>query len=139
MKRIDTLNTKLILYLGIVVTCVSQLTAETPAVPAPAKTLTQKDNGAAVVLSRKSRLIIRLPTQPGTGYSWTPKGGSSLLRLVKSYVEPPTHLLPGGTETQVYVFTPIASGTDELELGYRRSWEHEQPPARMVRFTVTVD
>jgi inhibitor of cysteine peptidase len=133
------LKTKIILWLGMVVAIVSALTAAEPGGPAPVKILTQKDSGVAVTLTLKSRLMIRLPTQPGTGFSWTPKAASSLLRLVKSYEETPAHMLPGGTETEVFVFTPVASGTDQLELDYRRPWEHGGAPEKVFRFTATVE
>jgi inhibitor of cysteine peptidase len=129
----------MILWVGMVVASVNTLTAAEPATPALVKTLTETDNGASVALTSKSRLMVRLAVQAGTGYSWTPKSASSLLRLVKSYVETPTHGLPGGTETQVFVFTPIASGTDELEIDYRRPWEHGGAPAQVFRFTATVE
>jgi inhibitor of cysteine peptidase len=133
------LNTKMILWVGMVVASVNTLTAAEPATPALVKTLTETDNGASVALTSKSRLTVRLPTQAGTGYSWTPKSASSLLRLVKSYVEISAHGLPGGTETQVFVFTPVASGTDELEIDYLRPWEHGGAPAQVFRFTATVE
>lgn len=131
------LNMKTILCVGMVVASVGVLAVAEPAPPALVKTLTQKDNGAAVGLTLQGRVMVRLPTQPGTGYAWAPKAASSLLRLVKSYVETPTHLLPGGTETQVFVFSPVASGTDEIELDYRRPWEHGGAPAQVFRFTAT--
>jgi inhibitor of cysteine peptidase len=128
-----------ILLVGMIVASVSSLLAGEPAKPALVRTLTQADNGAAVALTLKSRLSVQLPAQPGTGYSWTLKAGSSLLRLVKSYRQPPAHTLPGSTETQVFVFTPDASGTDELKLEYRRPWEKGIAPAKIFRFTVTVE
>ena len=133
------LKTKIILWSGMLVASLSALRAAEPGISAPVKILTQKDNGAAVTLTLKSRLMIRLPTQPGTGFSWTPKAASSLLRLVKTYEETPPHMLPGGIETKVFVFTPVASGTDQLELDYRRPWEHGGPPAKVFRLSATVE
>jgi len=133
------LKTKIILWLGMVVASLSALTAAEPGTPVLVKVLTEKDNGTAVTLPLKSRLMIRLPAQPGTGFSWTPKASSSLLRLVKSYEKASTHMLPGGIETEVFVFTPVASGTDQLELDYRRPWEHGVAPAKVFRFTATVE
>jgi len=132
------LKRKAILWLAMLVASVSALRAAEPGGSASVKVLTQKDNGAVVTLTLKSRLMIRLPTQPGTGFSWTPKAASSLLRLVKTYEEVPAHVLPGGIETKVFVFRPAASGTDQLELDYRRPWEHGVPPAKVFRFTATV-
>jgi inhibitor of cysteine peptidase len=133
------MNTKMILWAGMAVAGVNALTASEPAARALVKTLTETDNGASVALTLKSRLTVRLPVQAGTAYSWIPKSASSLLRLVKSYVETSAHRLPGGTETQVFVFTPVASGTDELELDYQRPWEHGGAPAQVFRFTATVE
>ena len=123
----------------MVVASVSALRAVEPGTPAVVKILTQKDNGAAVTLTLKSRLMIRLPTQPGTGFSWTPNAASSLLRLVKSYEEAPARMLPGGTESKVFVFMPVVLGTDQIELDYRRPWEHGVAPAKVFRFTATVE
>ena len=133
------LKPKIILSLGMIVASVSALRAAEPGTPALVKVLTQKDNGAAVTLTLKSRLMIRLPAQSGTGFSWTPKASSSLLRLVKSYEKASAHMLPGGIATEVFVFTPVASGTDQLELDYRRPWEHGVAPAKVFRFTATVE
>jgi inhibitor of cysteine peptidase len=133
------LKTKIILWLATVVASLSALRGAEPGRPALVKTLTEKDNGAAVTLTLKSRLMIRLPSQAGTGFSWTPKAGSSLLRLAKTNREAPAHVLPGGIESEVFVFTPVASGTDELELDYRRPWEHGVAPAKVFRFTATVE
>ena len=133
------LKPKIILWLGMVVASVSALRAAEPGTPALVKVLTQKDNGTAVTLTLKSRLMIRLPAQSGTGFSWTPKASSSLLRLVKSYEKASAHMLPGGIAPEVFVFTPVASGTDQLELDYRRPWEHGVTPAKVLRFTATVE
>ena len=133
------LNTKMILWVGMVVASVNALIAAEPATPTLVQTLTETDNGASVALTSKSGLTVRLPVQAGTGYSWTPKSAGSLLRLVKSYVETPIHMLPGGKETQVFEFTAVASGTAELELDYRRPWEHGGAPAKVFRFTATVE
>lgn len=135
----DLLNMKTMLCVGMVIVSMSALIAGQPVTPAPARTLRETDNGAVVVLTSKGRLMVRLPTQPGTGYAWTPKAASSLLRLVKSYHETPARMLPGGVETQVFVFTPMTSGTDEIELDYRRAWEHGGAPAKVFRFTATVE
>ena len=124
--------------MGMVVATLSTLNAGEPAKPALVKALTETDNGAAIVLTLKSRLTVRLAAQAGTGYSWFPRAASSLLRLVKGHMESLAHMLPGGTETQVFVFTPVTSGTDELELYYRRPWEHGVAPAKVFRFTATV-
>jgi hypothetical protein len=68
------LNMKRILLVGMAVASLSALNAGESAKPALVKNLTETDNGAAIVLTLKSRLTVRLPAQPGTGYSWSPPG-----------------------------------------------------------------
>jgi inhibitor of cysteine peptidase len=137
-NRKGMLKIKIILFLGILVASVGSFRGAEPSGGTRVKMLTEEDNGAAVTLTLNSRLMIRLPTQPGTGFSWSPKTVSSVLRLVKSYEETPAQMLPGGIETKVFVFTPVAAGTDQLELDYRRPWEHGGAPAKVFRVTATV-
>jgi predicted secreted protein len=111
------LKPKIILWLGMVVASVSALRAAEPGTPALVKVLTQKDNGAAVTLTLKSRLMIRLPAQSGTGFSWTPKASSSLLRLVKSYEKASAHMLPGGIATEVFRFHACCFGYGSARAG----------------------
>lgn len=101
--------------------------------------LTESANGKAVQLPHGIQLVVRLPAQLGTGFSWAVvqhKGDA--LRLTEQHTERATQMRPGGAEEQVFVFAPQTSGSEEVEFAYRRPWEKDQPPARIFRFSVTV-
>jgi inhibitor of cysteine peptidase len=101
--------------------------------------LTETQNGKTVHLPIRGQLVVRLPAQLGTGFSWavvSRKGDA--LRLTQQRTESAGQLRPGGSEEQVFVFAPQARGSEEVELAYRRPWEKDQPPARIFRFSATV-
>src|SRR5690242_5907025 len=52
--------------------------------PAPAITLTEQDNGRDIDLNAGETLIVRLPSNPSTGYNWIVAGEPSPLELQKS-------------------------------------------------------
>lgn len=113
------------------------LAPEAPAVAADAIVLSEAESGTAVTLSRDQSLEIRLATQSGTGFSW---GAVALggMRLWGIDVEEDA-TQPGGTETQVFRFQPVAAGSGEIVLDYRQPWVRDQPPERTFTVTVTVD
>jgi inhibitor of cysteine peptidase len=101
--------------------------------------LIESQNGKTVQLPIGGQLVVRLPAQLGTGFSWavvSRKGDA--LRLTQQRTESAGQLRPGGSEEQVFVFAPQTSGFEQVELAYRRPWEKDQPPARVFRFSATV-
>jgi inhibitor of cysteine peptidase len=92
-------------------------------------TLTKKDNGSKVNLRKRQRVIVRLESQPGTGYSWEiVKNDASKLKLERESSEPGEGA-PGATEIQVFRFSALSAGSVDLEMHYRRSWEKDGNPA----------
>lgn len=101
--------------------------------------LTESENGKTVQLPLGGQLIVRLPAQLGTGFSWAVvRRKGDILRLTQQRTESAGQLRPGSPEEQVFVFEPQASGSEEIELAYRRPWEQNQPPARIFRFSAIV-
>src|SRR5262249_61437944 len=85
------------------------------------------------------QLVVRLPAQLGTGFSWAViRRKGDVLRLTQQRTESAGQLRPGGPEEQVFVFAPQASGSEEVELAYRRPWGKDPEPARIFRFCATV-
>jgi predicted secreted protein len=100
-------------------------------------TVSEAQNGSTVRLSKGKSLVIKLPAQLGTGYSWgvTDLKGAPV-RLAGSQIEGPSAGFPGGSETQVFTFEAVDGGAGEIELGYRQPWMTDKAPSR--NFTVRV-
>ena len=128
-----------ILFVGLILASAAWCRENTAQAEPMTVTLTEGQNGSTVALALESTLTVRLSAQLGTGYSWaiTQQNGQAL-RLTKEYVESPSGLMPGGTETQVFVFSSIAAGDENVELAYRQPWQSDQPPARTFRFRAIV-
>lgn len=98
------------------------------------------ENSGPVHLQVGQLLEVRLPVQSGTGYSWAPASPlPPFLEFVGTHTLQPYMSvgLPGASQTQVFLYRPVASGEALVRLSYRRVWEAGVPPARMVEIPVT--
>ena len=103
-------------------------------------TVTGQDNGQDVDLTTGGILIVKLKSNPSTGYSWTVSGDPSPLRLEKTtYVKnSQSSKAVGAPGMQVLRFGVSSSGMATLTVVYRRSWEYNEPPAKTFRVRVNV-
>ena len=101
-------------------------------------TISDKDNRTNVDLTTGQTLIVRLPSNPSTGYAWVVNGDPAPLKLTKSISvrSQGTSGMVGAPRTAVLEFSAASSGVTTLTLLYRRSWEYNVAPAKT--FTVTV-
>ena len=101
-------------------------------------TITDEDNGKDIDLPAGDTLVLRLKSNPSTGYSWAIKGDPSPLKLVKSSTEKnsQTSNVPGGPVTQEFRLTAVSAGMASLSLEYRRPWEHDVAPAKTFQVKV---
>jgi len=106
----------------------------------PTVTLTDQDNGKDVDLTTGATLIVKLKSNPSTGYAWTVSGDPSPLRLEKTtYVKnSKSSKAVGAPGTQVLRFGVSSSGMATLTVVYRRSWEYNVPPAKTFSVRVNV-
>jgi len=94
---------------------------------------------SAAALRRGQELVVRLRSNPSTGYAWSLVQGAArvLAPAGEPLFEPDANaqgrLGAGGMET--WRFRAIATGRDALRFEYRRPWEKDAPPAS----TATVD
>jgi predicted secreted protein len=101
--------------------------------------ITDQDNGKDIDLPAGGTLVIRLKSNPSTGYSWAIKGDPSPLRLVKSSTKKNgqnSHVV-GAPVTQEFRLTTATAGRASLTLEYRRPWELAAGPAKT--FSVKVN
>jgi predicted secreted protein len=102
--------------------------------------VTEKENDARIRVAKGRTILVKLPVQGGTGYTWTmAKHDKERLKLVSETTEKPEKMLPGGRVIRVYRFTAEAAGTTELELHYRRPFEKDKAPAKTLKVTFVVD
>ena len=106
--------------------------------PAPLN-VTDANSGDSVALARNQQLVVRLPSNPTTGYRW------ALAHQSTPVLEPegaPTYEKGAGAEgasgTETWRFAPTQAGEGTLRLEYRRLWEADAAPARVVSYKVTV-
>jgi inhibitor of cysteine peptidase len=106
--------------------------------PTRAVVVTELQNGTTVELSRGQRLVVRLATRSGTGFSWAPVApANGVLRLAKSETRRGPSM-PGAPAAQIFTFVPVGPGTADVEFNYRRPWLKDQPPARSYKLRVVV-
>lgn len=85
-------------------------------------------------------LVVRLDSNPSTGYGWTWDESAAAGVLVKDG-EPSMSgaaPMPGSGGVQTWRFRAAAPGEVQLQLDYLRPWEKGTPPVRTVRWSVQV-
>ena len=92
-------------------------------------TVTDQDNAKSIDLAKGVTLIIKLSSNPSTGYSWAVKVP---LKLVSSdYQQTDESGKIGAPGMQQFEFTATAAGASTLKLVYRRPWEKGVAPVRI--------
>jgi inhibitor of cysteine peptidase len=101
-------------------------------------TVGQAANGSRRALARGDFLVVRLRSNPSTGYAWRVCSAARpvLVLVARRYVPPPSRLL-GAPGTAVLRFRAAKSGKTTLRLAYARSWE-TRAPERTFALRVTV-
>ena len=104
--------------------------------------LTETDNGKTINLNTGEMLVIRLISNPSTGYTWEIQDlDTKVLEKVgeaefESADTPPD--LVGASGTLNLTFKAIEPGTSRLTLVYHRPWEVDVEPIQTFSVTVTV-
>jgi predicted secreted protein len=95
-----------------------------------------------LVLKPGQELVVRLASNPTTGYRWT-LGDASVTALAMSATpayrqDPAAEGVMGAGGVETWRFLAIAPGRAKLSLEYRRPWEHDAAPAEAIVFDVQV-
>jgi inhibitor of cysteine peptidase len=101
-------------------------------VPRRVLTLGEPDDGSTIFLTQGERLVVRLPSNPTTGYVWSIfRNAAAVLQPAgDSRFEASGNAKPGTGGYQIFEFRVVAPGASSLALVYRRPFEKDQPPAR---------
>ncbi len=111
------------------------------AVAAAQLDVTDKETGKDLVLGKGDALVVRLPANPSTGYSWylaisklglLEVPGEGICEPIKS-----EHMV-GMPQTVVWTLKAVKSGSLRITFSYIRPWEKGVAPLRMVSWPITV-
>ena len=118
----------------------ARLEAAAPDAPGSAITVTDQDNGKSIEVAKDGTVMVRLASNPTTGYGWNLAGDPAPLELVKSDFarDPQARNMAGAGGTQTLQFVAPAAGSAALKLEYRRPWEKDVPAAKSFKVTVVV-
>lgn len=103
-------------------------------------TVSVSDSGGEASLLPGQPLVVRLPSNPSTGYSWTYRVvGDDVLRLDSvSGVTPQADGKVGAPGETVWSFRAQGKGIAQLSYVYTRAWEKNAAPAKTFSLTVVV-
>ena len=99
----------------------------------------QEMNGGSVILEQGQTLVLKLASNPTTGYDWEIVDlNSAILEQVGEVDYKSDSALIGSGGVNTYTFKAVGSGNIQLSLVYHRSWEKEIPPIETFELDVTV-
>ena len=104
------------------------------------KALGEDDDGTAISVKAGEQLVVELPSNPTTGFSWTVADSGPLKQEGDPAYESdakPGVVGAGGIET--FTFDAEKAGSGTLTLEYRRSWETDVAAEDVWSVTVTVE
>ena len=103
-------------------------------------TLTDQDSGKSVSLTAGDLLMLRLSSNPTTGYRWALKSVDQdiLSQNGKPAYTPSNGRQVGAGGTEVWRFLAEKPGETTLTMIYARSWEKKVAPAKTFTLHVTV-
>jgi len=104
--------------------------------------LTEQENGKDILLDRGDELVVRLPSNRTTGYSWSLEmtGSGRLEQQGEALYETPRsdRRMMGAGGVEIWKFRALKAGQVSLKFNYRRPWEKDVPPVKTVSWPVTI-
>jgi inhibitor of cysteine peptidase len=98
--------------------------------------LTAHESGRTVSVKSRTAIVVTLPSNPSTGFSWKllSKDGA-VVGLVSHRYVPPKVARPGAGGREVWTFAARTRGAAAIVLGYLRPW---QPKHVVQRFRALI-
>ena len=104
--------------------------------------ITPESVGRTIELQSGQELLVRLPSNPATGYRWALAAApADVLKLegLPSFERNPNGAnTPSAPGFEIWRFTLARKGQQVLTFDYRLPWDGDAPPAHQLSFTVTV-
>lgn len=103
-------------------------------------TLGEGDSGHTIKVNVGQQIIVKLPSNQTTGYSWSTATLGGLEQVGKAtYKASETTAVVGSGGTQSFTFSGRHQGSGQLTLEYRRPWEKGTPAAQTWTVVVSVE
>ena len=103
------------------------------------RTITEADANSDVLLAVGQELVLKLPSNPSTGYRWSlAEGGAPVLANLGQPRYQASGTLPGAGGVETWTLRAAQIGSQTLKFEYRRPWEKTVPPAKTLFFPITV-
>lgn len=112
-----------------------------PKPPPEPVTVSADQSGTSVALASGQDLVVRLPSNPTTGYRWIyvePKDAVLRVDGPSSYEAQSAGGAAGAGGTEIWKLAPLKPGQQQLRFEYRRPWEQDVAPSRVATYSVTV-
>ena len=112
-----------------------------PKPPPEPVTVSAAQSGTSVALASGQDLVVRLPSNPTTGYRWIyvePKDAVLRVDGPSSYEAQSAGGAAGAGGTEIWKLAPLKPGQQQLRFEYRRPWEQDVAPSKVATYTVTV-
>jgi inhibitor of cysteine peptidase len=102
--------------------------------------VTEPENGTTINLAKGDLLIVTLESNPSTGFEWQiAKNDLAMLELSgPPEFHPDVFWMTGTIGHQVFKFHAMSSGTDTIELQYRRASDKGGARARTFSVIITI-
>ena len=93
-------------------------------------TVTKKDQDSTIHMKKGGILAVRLEWTPGTGYSWALENSDNKIFLPhgKSIHEPAKKSMPGASESIVFNYKAVETGSSTLKFALKRRFEKNAEP-----------
>ena len=115
--------------------------AQPPTNSLPPLLLTETSNGTTVNVRAGSLVILRLPSNPTTGFSWESASSGNLGAPEIAYVPDPVPagtIGSGGTSQFTWTASAAALGKNLIRLDYKQPWDKTRTPVRQFTLTLNV-
>jgi len=104
-------------------------------------TITPESAGRTIELRSDQGLLVRLPSNPATGYRWSLAAApADVLKLEgpPAVERNPAGAGMGAPGIEIWRFSLARKGQQTPRFDYCLPWESDAPPGRQLSFTVTV-
>lgn len=96
-------------------------------------------NGSSITLEKGQQMVLKLASNPTTGFDWEIVGlDPAVLQQVGEVEYKSDSMLIGSGGVNTWIFEAVDTGGMNLQLIYHRSWEKDIPPIETFDLDVTV-